>query len=199
MRRPSPTPPVPVGIQRLLRLAAVDEAFRAQLLEKRDAVARAAGVELTETERAVLRAASEAQLDAMAKHLPPPASPRREFFRQTAATAAAVLAGSALLASESCRKERRSEAGHSAADRWYRARTRSARAQRNADDGWKWHPTSRGPLRRRATTRARSLYPIGPSTTTCTPKAEPRRTSRTTTTTTHHPGNLTRRSPKQKP
>ena len=96
------TPPVPVGIQRLLRLAAADEAFRAQLLEKRDAVARAAGVELTETERAVLRAASEAQLDAMAEHLPPTASPRREFFRQTAATAAALLAGSALVASEGC-------------------------------------------------------------------------------------------------
>ena len=95
-------PPVPTGIQRLLRLAAADEAFRAQLLEKRDAVAAAAGVELTATERAVLRAASEAQLDAMAKHLPAPASPRREFFRQTAATAAALLAGPVLLACEGC-------------------------------------------------------------------------------------------------
>lgn len=95
-------PAVPTGIQRLLRLAAVDDAFRAQLLEKRDLAAPAAGVELTATERAVLRAASEAQLDAMAKHLPPPTSARRDFFRQTAATAAALLAGPVLLACEGC-------------------------------------------------------------------------------------------------
>lgn len=95
-------PPVPTGIQRLLRLAAIDEAFRAQLLEKRDGVAAAAGVELTATERSVLRAASDAQLDAMARHLPAPESARREFFRQTAATAAALLAGPVLLACESC-------------------------------------------------------------------------------------------------
>lgn len=96
------TPPVPVGIQRLLRLAAIDPLFRAQLFEKRDAVARAAGVELTETERLVLRAASESQLVAMAEHLAPPPSPRRDFFLQTAATAAALLGGAALVSSEGC-------------------------------------------------------------------------------------------------
>ena len=95
-------PHVPTGIQRLLRLAAIDPAFRTLLLQKRDAVAAAAGVELTPTERVVLRAASDAQLEAMAEHLPPPTSQRREFFRQTAATAAALLALPALTACESC-------------------------------------------------------------------------------------------------
>ena len=98
-------PPVPTGIQRLLRLAAADEPFRVLLLERRDAVAAAAGVVLTDTERAVLRAASEAQLDTMAKHLPAAPSPRREFFRQTAATAAALIAGPVLLSLEGCEPE----------------------------------------------------------------------------------------------
>jgi hypothetical protein len=94
-------PPVPTGIQRLLRLAASDPEFRTKLLAERDTVAPAVGVELTATERLVLRAASVEQLDAMAEHLPPVA-PRRDFIRQTAATAAALIGGPALLGCESC-------------------------------------------------------------------------------------------------
>jgi hypothetical protein len=98
---PGELPPVPTGIQRLLRLAASDPAFRAKLLEQRDVVASGVGVELTATERVVLRAASVAQLEAMAEHLPPVA-PRRDFIRQSAAAAAALIGAPALLACESC-------------------------------------------------------------------------------------------------
>lgn len=91
------TPPVPTGIQRLLRLAAVDEAFRRTLLDRRGDVAAAAGVTLTATERAVLAAIPERQILAMATNLPPPDPARREFLRATAASAV-VLLGGALLA-----------------------------------------------------------------------------------------------------
>jgi hypothetical protein len=89
-------PPVPTGIQRLLRLASVDEKFRAQLVERRAEVAGAAEVELTPSEAAVLAAIPAAQLEQMAAKMPPPAPPRREFLRQTAATAVVLLGGAAL-------------------------------------------------------------------------------------------------------
>jgi hypothetical protein len=89
-------PPVPTGIQRLLRLASVDPAFRAELLARRDEVAAVAAVELTASERAIVRAAPEAQLAAMIATLPPPASDRREFLREAAASAVVLLGGAAL-------------------------------------------------------------------------------------------------------
>lgn len=97
-----PPPPVPTGIQRLLRLAAIDRAFLEQLVEKRDAIAAVVGVALTPTESAVLRAASRQQLEAMAAHLPPPEPARRDFLRQSAATAVVLLGGAALAACEAC-------------------------------------------------------------------------------------------------
>lgn len=96
---PRPLPPIPTGIQRLLRMAAGNRDFRARLLVERDALADEAGVELTPTERLVLRAASVEQLEAMADNLPPIAR-RRDFIRQSAATAAALIGGPLLI--ESC-------------------------------------------------------------------------------------------------
>ena len=89
-------PPVPMGIQRLARLAVVTEDFRQQLLEHRAAVAGAADVELTASEAAVLAAIPAEQLASMTCKLPAPAPPRREFLRQTAATAVVLLGGAAL-------------------------------------------------------------------------------------------------------
>lgn len=89
-------PPVPTGIQRLLRLASVDPSFRRELVERRDKVAQAAEVMLTPSEAAVLAAIPAAQLEQMAEQMPPPAPPRREFLRQTAATAVVLLGGAAL-------------------------------------------------------------------------------------------------------
>lgn len=94
--------PVPTGIQRLLRKAVADPDFRTQLFERRDAVAEAAGIPLTPTERAVLRAASPTQLGAMLEHLPAPASRRRDFFLGTAAAAAALIGGPIAVASQGC-------------------------------------------------------------------------------------------------
>ena len=70
--RDSSLPPVPVGLHRLLRLASVDTAFRARLIAQRDVAANAAGVRLSFSERAILRAASADQLEQLAERLPPP-------------------------------------------------------------------------------------------------------------------------------
>ncbi len=89
-------PPVPVGIQSLLRLASVDPAFREELVRRRAAVAGAAGIELTASERAILAAIPDRALADMAERMPPPAPPRRAFLRQTAATAVVLLGGAAM-------------------------------------------------------------------------------------------------------
>ncbi|HEY3354213.1 MAG TPA: hypothetical protein VGQ83_13250 [Polyangia bacterium] len=91
-------PPVPTGLPRLLRLAAVDEKFRGELLARRDAVAAAAGVELTASEQAILRAVPAAQLTGMIAGLPPPTADRRGFLREAAASAVLLLGGAALSA-----------------------------------------------------------------------------------------------------
>jgi hypothetical protein len=90
---------VPTGIQQLLRLASVDDGFRRELLEKRDAIAKAADVTLSATEQAILRSVPEAQLAAMITGLPAPPADRRSFLQQMAAAAVVVLLGSATLGS----------------------------------------------------------------------------------------------------
>ncbi|MBI5479541.1 MAG: hypothetical protein HY906_11825 [Deltaproteobacteria bacterium] len=89
-------PPVPTGIQRLLRLASVDEAFARELRARREEMGPVAEVELTVHERAVLRAIPEVQLADMIANLPPPAPCRRTFLRQSAASAVLLLGGAAL-------------------------------------------------------------------------------------------------------
>jgi hypothetical protein len=89
-------PPVPTGIQRLLYLAAADEAFRRVLCERRAGAAEAAGVELTASEAAILGAVTDAQLEAMIASIPPPPVERRSFLRETAASAVLALGGAAL-------------------------------------------------------------------------------------------------------
>ena len=89
-------PPVPTGIQSLLRLASVDGAFRAELLERRGEMADVAGLPLTPSERAILASSPASQLRDMAEKLPPPPPARREFLRQTAASAVVLLGGAAM-------------------------------------------------------------------------------------------------------
>lgn len=89
-------PPVPTGLQRLLRLASVDEGFQAQLLQQRADFAEAAGVELSASERAVLNAASPEQLSQMIGCLPPPPTDRRTFLKEAALAALALVAAPAL-------------------------------------------------------------------------------------------------------
>jgi hypothetical protein len=90
------TAPVPTGLQRLLRLAAVNPAFLEELVARRTALAEVAGVPLTASESAILAAVPEAQLRAMARAVPPPEPTRRDFLRKTAATAVVLLGGAAL-------------------------------------------------------------------------------------------------------
>jgi hypothetical protein len=83
---PATRPPVPAGIQRLLDLAARDDAFRDELCARRAAAAPGAGVTLTRSERAVLDAVPAAQLGRMIAGLAAPQPDRREFLQQAAAT-----------------------------------------------------------------------------------------------------------------
>ncbi len=95
--RESSLPPVPTGIQKLLRLASVDDDFCDQLIQHRAAVAEAAGVQLSGSEQAILEAIPAEQLREMAQQMPPPVPQRREFLRR-AATAALVLFGGGVVA-----------------------------------------------------------------------------------------------------
>jgi hypothetical protein len=98
----TPTLPVPTGLQKLLRLASVDPGFAKELIEKRDATADAANVDLNDRERAMLKAVPGEQLAEMIMNLPPPPEGRRDFLRQTAATAVVLLGGAVL---SGCEKE----------------------------------------------------------------------------------------------
>jgi hypothetical protein len=86
----------PIGLQRLLRLAAVDPAFLDELVLRRSTVADAAGITLSPAERAILAAIPAAQLRDLAGKLPPLEPPRRDGLRLTAATAVVLLGGAAL-------------------------------------------------------------------------------------------------------
>ncbi|HEY3354179.1 MAG TPA: hypothetical protein VGQ83_13075 [Polyangia bacterium] len=91
--RPSDIPGIPTGIQRLLRRAAVDDDFRRMLLARPGEVAAAA--DLTDRERAILRAVPPAQLAAMITGVEPPAGTDRRRF--LAASGAALLLGGVAL------------------------------------------------------------------------------------------------------
>ena len=92
-------PRVPTGIQRLLRYAAIDEAFRDELVQRRAEMAPVAGVELTRSEEAILAAVPERQLIDMIAAMPPPQAARREFLVQGAASAVLLLGGAAFVGS----------------------------------------------------------------------------------------------------
>ncbi len=103
-------PPIPSGIERLLRQAANNEAFRQELVRRRSAAATEAGIELSPSEAAILTAIPGKQLLGMVDSVSPQPAPRRAFLQQSAATAAVLLGGSGLATSTSCRRERRYEA-----------------------------------------------------------------------------------------
>jgi hypothetical protein len=86
-------PPVPTGMQQLLRLAAVEPRFRQQLLKRRSAVAQAAQVRLTRSEQAILTAVEEKQLRTMVDNMPPPTASRRDLLRNSALSAVLLLGG----------------------------------------------------------------------------------------------------------
>lgn len=90
---------VPVGIEQLLGMAAVDADLAARLREDRQNVIEGSGVELTPTERAVLSAIDDATLAKMiAKVGENLADPDRRQFLSLATGALALLAGGGALA-----------------------------------------------------------------------------------------------------
>ena len=92
------SPSTPRGLEQLLGLASVDPAFLALLVEKRSAVAEAAGVTLSKGEEAILGAVPRRQLEAMVARMPGVTRKSRSFLRSTAATAVMLLGGAALSA-----------------------------------------------------------------------------------------------------
>ncbi len=95
--RKTKLPPIPVGLQNLLRLASVDGDFCEALVSRRDEMAGVADIELTFSERAMLRSISAEQIRSMAGRLPEPAVNRRSFLRESARAAVLLLGGAALV------------------------------------------------------------------------------------------------------
>lgn len=89
---------IPAGVEKMIYLAATDQAFRGELLQHRDQAAEQRGFTLSSSEAAMLRLAPEQQLSSMINALDvSPANLQRRGFLQTVAASAAVLtAGGAL-------------------------------------------------------------------------------------------------------
>jgi len=85
-------PPVPSGLQRLIELAASDDSFRAELLDRRSALAAPASVALTPSERRILDALPADQLAATIDGHAPGLAGRRAFLQGLALGALAMLA-----------------------------------------------------------------------------------------------------------
>jgi hypothetical protein len=88
---------VPVGIEKLLYLAARDPELERRLIEKRAALAAELGVGLRLSERETLEQVPEAGLRAMIRALVPENPRRRRMMRVVAAAAASLAAGTATI------------------------------------------------------------------------------------------------------
>jgi len=89
---------VPVGLEKVLYLAASDPLFKEELLKDRTMAAQARGLKLRHSEQAVLQSTPEAQLLAIINSLDVSSDNvgRRGFLRSVAASTAAVAAGANL-------------------------------------------------------------------------------------------------------
>lgn len=88
---------VPVGLEKLLFLAAEDEAFRLGLLRDWRGAAAAAGIDLRPSELAVLEAADRELLARMIDGIVPSNPKRRRFMGLVAAVATSLAAGTVLI------------------------------------------------------------------------------------------------------
>jgi acyl carrier protein len=82
---------IPQGIEVLVKKAAVDPAFKAELLHHRAAAAKQIGLELNAAEMAMLGAVPTAQLEAIIAGTTVPLEHRRAFLGQAAAAMLAAL------------------------------------------------------------------------------------------------------------
>ncbi|MBN1421550.1 MAG: hypothetical protein JXP34_22445 [Planctomycetes bacterium] len=92
-------PPIPRGIEVLIKKASVDSGFRDLLLADREAAAREIGLDLAPSERAVLAAVPARELEAFVDRVRVPEEHRRVFLGRAAAAMLALVAGGAMLAS----------------------------------------------------------------------------------------------------
>jgi len=101
-RRPRPRAKIPVGIEKVLYLAATEPEFRGALLRERLSAVEARGLELRQSEQAMLRAAPTTQLESAIDGLDLSEHnlERRRFMRTVAAAAVTLAAGEALSACE---------------------------------------------------------------------------------------------------
>ncbi len=88
---------VPVGLEKILYHAAGDDKFRQLLMRDRDAAIAASGVKLRDSEQAMLRIASDADLERMIDRIVPSNPRRRKFMGLVAAAAASLAAGTVLV------------------------------------------------------------------------------------------------------
>jgi hypothetical protein len=88
---------VPVGIEKLLFLAAADGDFRKALLADREGAVVAAGVSLRDSEREVLKAVPDEALAAMIDRVVVENPRRRRFMGLVAAVATSLAAGTVLI------------------------------------------------------------------------------------------------------
>ena len=88
---------VPVGLEKVLYLAARDPELREKLLSDRTGTIAALGVELRSSERAMLEAAPRAALEAMIGRIDASNPRKRRFMTLVAAAATTLAAGTAAM------------------------------------------------------------------------------------------------------
>jgi len=90
---PVQTTRVPIGIEKLLYLAATKPEFRKRLLGDRERAIAAAKVRLTEAERSTLLHVPPAALEAMIARISPARHGQRKFMKTVAAASVSLAAG----------------------------------------------------------------------------------------------------------
>jgi hypothetical protein len=98
-------PAIPIGLERLLGLAAAHEDFARLLLTRRDETREASGLALTASERAILAATPTVQLERMIAEVRArlAQADRRAFFEQAAAVVVLVAGGAGVLSAAGCK------------------------------------------------------------------------------------------------
>jgi hypothetical protein len=93
---------VPIGIEKVLYLAASNDAFRKALLDDRAGTLARSGVRLTDVERATLLGVPGAALETMIGRISPARHGKRSFMKTVAAATVSLAAG---VAAAGCKEE----------------------------------------------------------------------------------------------
>jgi hypothetical protein len=98
---------IPVGIEQILAMAAVDDEFAKALLENREAAIKASGVDLTDTETKILLSIQNDSLRQMIENVRGriPATERRAFIKKSAAALLALVGAGFLTLGSSCESQ----------------------------------------------------------------------------------------------